>query len=377
MPTSNTHENSMNRVVPGIQKLYKYFNDQLSINLNSLEMLLAFDTHKGMSNKMFAEIRQLIDEIHDLAMVHGYDSIEAISDKISASARNLRSKDRQLVADARDNVNSGIKAIRDIFTLTRGTEESPWNAEFTIVQNVPDEQILKNIGNLATPAKDPSKSEIFDIKEVDSLMSLVDDSKSKTGGTPAKENPDATVGKETNTENNLSERNLNETFDEVFREDALENLGEIQSALHNIRKGTGLSDATLKLKSAFGALSELAESFDVQPLVEPLVLINKICDEEVSYNVKPIDELIELLLHSELVIREFVEACPESDSSLAEFSDNLNRLFVSQKVQDESPNHTETQADSENQIKPDDSKKKAQTEDPKEQIRKKWILQKH
>ena len=74
-------EKSGNFEIPA--NLTEYFHRELIKNLSELNSIISVQQNKRLSKKAFIKAGAILEDIHDLSMVHGFDSIEAIAEKTS------------------------------------------------------------------------------------------------------------------------------------------------------------------------------------------------------------------------------------------------------------------------------------------------------
>lgn len=344
----------------------EYFKTELIEIINELTSILNEAQNKKLPKKKFAQVLSIIENMHDLSMVHGYDSIESIADKMAMTAGQLQIKNRTDGIEAGQDILSGLQAINEIIQTPNPPEQFPAAESPTPEISIVDD-ITSAAGETKADTKEPESIEeesFFDIKEVDSLIGLVEHpTQSKTAAdSPA--TPSAPIESPASVQ-------INQAFTEVYREEALENLGFIQTAIQQLKKGESPGDAILQLRSAFGALLDIAQSFEVPPLITPLKILAQICETNLAFNQQPSAEILELLAHSELILREYVEEFPDYDVILSNFTDQLQSLNMDELKKELSFSPIKEVPPPQTSTKPTI---KAKLTLSKEAIRRRWIL---
>jgi len=333
-------ENDLEQAGEKNSNLTEYFHRELLKNITELNAIIALEQGKRLSKKSFIQAGVIIEDIHDLSMIHGFDSIEAIAEKLAATAVPLNNLSPDSAATALANIQAGIRAILDILKISGDlAKTSPTNPP---VPQISQPDITENAGDA-----------FFDIKEIDSLMQLVD------------EQPESALTLPTGTEN----AGLAQAFDEVFREEALEALHQFQTALANLKNGV-TPENLLRLKSGIFALRDAAQSYKVPALVEPLTEFIRFCDSELKTGGPVSSGLLQRLETAEKMLHAFVADYPAPGFEPL----RLLQLFQPGTGGFKPPaDSSESVAESSNpqlQIK-------AKISVTKEEIRRRWILKKH
>lgn len=327
-------ENDLEKAGEKSANLTEYFHRELMKNITELSAIISLEQGKRLSKTSFVQAGAIIEDIHDLSMIHGFDSIEAIAEKLAVTAAPLNDLSPDSVATALANIQAGIRAILDILKLSSEPAIPPGH------QNEPNR--IENTGEA-----------FFDIKEIDSLMQLVE------------EKPESAMTLKTGPEN----AGLAQAFDDVFREEALEALQQFQTGLMNLKNGV-TPENLLRLKSGLFALRDAAQSYKVQSLTEPLAEFIRFCESEVKTGYPVSSGLLQRLEAGKKILHAFVVDYPASGFDIPGFL----QLFQ-QGTGDLIP-----PADSmETLAEPGDPQPqiKAKISVTKEEIRRRWILKKH
>lgn len=329
MPAEKSNESKAN--------LNEYFHRELIKNLTELNTLISVEHGKRMSKNTFLKAGAIIEDIHDLSMVHGFDSIEAIAEKLTSTALKLNTRNDDNFKEAFVKIRAGIRAIVDILKISQ-------------------DSLNDNVDKLAQTSQkegaspDGKKGEqFFDIKEIDSLMKLIEEQQATS------------INEFSETET----RGLEQAFDEVFREEALEILNQFKDALEKLNAEKITTGKLLSLKNAVSALLDAAKSYKVDSLEEVSEKLIQFCENKLKTGLPVERHYYQILIESEKMLRKFVIAFPDSELNCKRFMKIFNEA--------NSDSQTDTAKPAAELLKPKPAiKSKALM--TKEEIRRRWIL---
>jgi hypothetical protein len=334
-------ENHREKSGENSSNLNDYFHRELMKNLSELNALISVEQGKRLSKKSFIQAGVIIEDIHDLSMVHGFDSIEAISEKLAVTALQLNHLSADHIYEALANIRTGLRAILDILKISTGPVKDSFGATPKNDENIPEPD-------------EKQGDQFFDIKEIDSLMQLVEE---------PQETPAATQAGAENS-------GLEQAFEDVFREEAQDALDQFKTALTNLKMGA-TTENRLRLKSALFALRDATHSYKVSILEKPIDEFIAFCETELQIGLSLSPLLAQRLEDGEKILRAFVAAYPEQNFNHPDFSLLLKPDF-------QNPNSGPANATEPPESKPEKQLQiKAKISVTKEEIRRRWILKKH
>ena len=241
-----------------------------------------------------------------------------------------------------NNVRSGIRAIIDILRISielpdeAGTSSARTSQKDSRADRKPAEQF-------------------FDIKEIDSLMKLIEEQQASTVNEMASTGPTG----------------LKLAFDEVFREEAQESLSQFEIAIENLKSGNMTTENLLRLKSAVFNLHDASRSYSVDILNDALGKLIEFCENDLKIGLGITARQIYILENCRKMLHAFVTAFPEREFSQPAFFQIFNAEF--EKLETKVPAETEPNSNL-HELSPQIRVKVSLT---KEEIRRRWILKKH
>lgn len=389
-------DNHENQSVAKRKEFNKYCLSEIENNLATIESLIPDGTTQELDSSVVGTIMECAEQVEDLAMVYGYPGVESLAFNLATAMANFTHKKNLMPDDLGMRLQIAVNAIRQIVRTDDEFEEEKLIHEIMQTmqssdsageeqkQDVPEvtedpppppkektPPIPAEFAELELLANDdpdetqspPQKAEQdskttpqFEIKELDSLMKLVEEiennkketqkptpaepeseSSKNQSGTNAHQNQNSTkasvenrqaesqepIQSNENEENsfnlNLSElaekksqrqdqaKEIEQVFNDIFKEETIENLDFLLQALQKTQDEKTLGEAIMRIKEACGGLRDVANCFQVKDAMKTMSLLDKLAKERLSFNQVPDDNVIKAIIIAEQQVRSFIE----------------------------------------------------------------------
>ncbi|MFZ5515088.1 MAG: hypothetical protein ACOY90_00515 [Candidatus Zhuqueibacterota bacterium] len=389
-----------------------YCLEEIESNLKSIEQLIPEQNVQELDGAMVGAILECAENMEDLAMVYGYPGIESLAFNLASAMANFTHEQNSMPEDIGLRVHIALKAIRQMVRIDNDVEEEKLIREITqtmhpsqAVEIMPDKTPIQSADEPKPPASektpplpaefaelefladDTSDDDIipatippqeikqppqFEIKELDSLMKLVEEIEnhkklvsqapepmqnqepvlSETPEPAVAESPEeametAPVAVQTDSPANhlidvdLSQlaqkksqresqaKEIEQVFNDIFREETIENLDFLKQSLQKVKDEQSPGEAIMRIKESCSGLRDAANCFHVKDVQPSLTLLDKLAKERLSYNQTPDESVFNALTSAEQHIRNYMEQGKPQDFNFQPLNDLLNNILES------------------------------------------------
>lgn len=165
------------------QALHVYFRNEVLKKIDLIKSFSANNKQSVLDKKALHKITQACHDIEDLAMIHGNNEIEATALQLFAHIRSLKDARPDNANESLTNINSTLQEIQ---TIINEPEQHSGHSLKITAQAIADKKIADNASEIQTVdipfgkadlMPEPVAAEtLFDIKEADDLLCLLEDS---------------------------------------------------------------------------------------------------------------------------------------------------------------------------------------------------------
>lgn len=332
------------------QQILVYYASEVRKNLENLTIALSEIDGQAAFLEKVNEILDALQCIADLAMIHGYDSVEAIAEKMAGGARHhLRQGDGE-VAAFKARMEQALDVLRRLVDLA-DDYEAQWLVQQTaqamegeipgLPIKLPDEieaekEELALDKIVETPADDDEDSilqiqhaepggeyvprdDLFDICEPQLPVSEVPAGEEFRGQA-------AHVPLDSLVVEHQAEEQVEEAFDAILARKVTDHLDRLATALSRISQNENRVSAVQEVRDACTALKILSEQVGqaaFNQLVFPLDRLVREC-------LHPEEEFPEVeaaIARAEQLLRSYIASSDKNSSSLLSMKDEVERIL--------------------------------------------------
>lgn len=386
---------NQNNSVAQRKEFNTYCLAEIENNLSTIENLIPDESVPELDCSVVGTIMECAEQMEDLAMVYGYPGIESLAFNLASAMANFTQEKKHIPDDIGLRVKIAVGAIREIVRIDDESEEEkliqeimqtmvssentesfqeekhpvaedpppapkektpPIPAEFAELELFADDEPEEIRTKSGEPHVESKSSPQFEIKELDSLMKLVEEiennkrqaeqsSISENPTQPAPEQPSVSNESIDNHSNsnpelehkpdeatpqsseegdisfdlnlsNLAEkksqretqaREIEQVFNDIFKEETIENLDFLREALQKTRDEQTLGEAIMRIKESCGGLRDAANSFHVNDAMPTMALLDKLAKEQLSFNQVPDEDVLKAIIIAEKQIRSYID----------------------------------------------------------------------
>ena len=339
-----------------------FYRQEVNKNLGRIESALnKINTDDHFDDEMRTIINGCM-QIMDLGMIHGYDGVEAIAERMNAAARYCALHGEDSLEKNKKRLDDAMQTLRQVVELSEETsvksyvDETNTKMDFQIddimtldEQDAESDQYVVPLRNRKN-FNGSSENGIFEIKEFTAVRKV------------RKSNSDSQ--QDTNDEKPVDEENIAaefdriEPFDEIYdypdymqvfeegdvtviestldditMEKVLSDLDQIEKAIAKMQDGqdgTATSAAIQEIREATNDLRVISEEEAMQPIAEIIYPMERIATEKLRSEVA--GDAMEVLQECTHILREFLNNHELSLSRLTALRSEFNsKLFVGER----------------------------------------------
>lgn len=205
------YDNSTARAAISSEMLpHEYYRNQVVHELTRIESILTELKHDLQNKKLLTGVMRSAENVADLAMIHGYEGVESIAEKVRSSTHRLLEEDIELDDAFPAKTRIAVAAIYSILRMENDLEGhmtlDRFDEHIEIAQNrirTATEKLSQNFDRLFRNqielpfefltrygddaerkfnANQEDHAELFDIREIDSLLNLDNGSQESMNG---------------------------------------------------------------------------------------------------------------------------------------------------------------------------------------------------
>jgi len=389
-----------------------YCLEEIESNLKNIEHLIPEETVQELDGARVGAILECAENMEDLAMVYGYPGIESLAFNLASAMANFTHEQNSMPEDIGLRVHIALKAIRQMVRVDNDVEEErlireilqtmhpsqtaenisevtpiqsadepkppasektpPLPAEFAELEFVADDTADDDVVPLIVPPQELKQNPQFEIKELDSLMKLVEEIEnhkkleSQTPVSMQDEEPAHSDAQELAVADSLQEtmeaapvaiqsdsptnppidvdlsqlaqkksqrenqaKEIEQVFNDIFREETIENLDFLKQSLQKVKDEQSLGEAIMRIKESCSGLRDAANCFHVKDAQPSLALLDKLAKDRLSFNQAPDESILNALTSAEQHIRNYIEQGKPLNFNFEPLNDSLKNILDS------------------------------------------------
>lgn len=339
-----------------------FYRQEINKNIVRIETALnEIGTHGYSDDEMRTIISGCL-QIMDLGMIHGYDGVEAIAERMHAAARYCALNGEASLDKNMKRLDDAMQTLRQVVELSEEVavksyvEETNTKMDFQIDDIIALEEQDTESDDYVEPLRNrknlngANNEDVFEIKEFTAIRKI-----RKSTEEPASDTVDE---EHINAENIAAEFDriepfddtiddpdylqafeegdvtiIESTLDDITMEKVLTDLEQIEKAIDKIqddRDDTIKSAAIQEIREATSDLRIISEEEALQPVAEIIYPMERIASEKLRSTVA-IDAM-DVLQECTHIVREFLDSHELSLSKLTALRSELNtKLFVGER----------------------------------------------
>ena len=388
---TSANQNQRDVNISESESLATYFKQEILKNVDLLAQYVDNSEDENINQIKLEGMTQACHDIEDLAMVHGYCDIEALALQIFSLIRNIKKSDPDDRADSLVRIQSALKTMRralDNLEQTCDVPESRQTSETSsgspADDNIPEYETESSDLEIELRELEKSDSDLFDIKELDNLFSMLPDAQADGTNEIDADNsiPDISLPPNEYSVSPLAApADHDDDLRETVRTACESSLNSLEIAIRAIRDDDKSGKAIVKVQEYSHSLHHRFKAFDDERLVEIAGLLDTFCQENLSVDALPGDDLIQLLIKVVDTINSYLSNPSEHDGQVRRLSNRIKMILKAQQQLTKLDEFNQSKGYSQpagqifsDPVKPAKPKKKIKIIPSKEDIRRRWIL---
>ncbi|MFQ5864158.1 MAG: hypothetical protein ACE5IW_02905 [bacterium] len=344
-----------------------YYYQEARQTLDQIECSLS-ELQKDPSNQdHWHQIKACAQNVSDLAMIHGYEGVENIANMIRCNSEQILRKEIELGSFLIRKFRLALEAIRQVMALEEEihsqTKDNNTDKKIELQQNkikscaqrisnyfdkLFDNQFELPLETSSLPNNelneleklDKSKNSevLFDIREIDSLMNLADDSSAINSDRETSNSNDAEVIQRT--EDNT--KNMNSDFPQPLKStdialaelkiDAKEQLSEFEQAVYELQVIPYAANAIQNIQKACSTLQETAYKLNDKNLFLVLNPLQTLIQKKLT-KTEPVSEpILKLLNQTTDLIHTHLDCDVDDEKEIRKLGSKIEKILNVQSV---------------------------------------------
>jgi hypothetical protein len=311
---------------PDVHQFQYYFVDEVEKKLDAIETSIKDSSSEESNREIINKILNSCEAIEDLASVYGYEGIEALSRNLSIKMKTLLGSKKNISPQITENIIKILITIHQLIDTDEGesvnqlisqaleqiveSDMTPETARIAVKQSQqkstpPKIKQPKLSVEDSTPQVIKIVKPLFDIKEADSIMDLIqliEDNNRK--------NEKSSVASATlMSQQPVSEKAkaIEQIFNDIFVEETKENLDFIKKYVELAKQGVALGETIMRLKEACSSLKDTAHSFNLKEVQDSLNLLNQVAKNRLNFNAPPDSTVLDTIKETEYLVRNYID----------------------------------------------------------------------
>ncbi|MFQ5823774.1 MAG: hypothetical protein ACE5JB_06945 [bacterium] len=318
-----------------------YYYQEVMQGLKKIESYLSKLQKEPGNREYVQQIRNIAEYVTDLAMIHGYEGVENIAEKIRSSSDLILCKSEELEKPFLSKIEFAVKAIRQVMEL----EE---DIDYQLIFDEIDEKIAlkqkevrscaSRLSNYFEQSKQKNKHLFFDIREINTLMNLVEEPpRIKSGNKPNNLNDTKFI-------NNLKKNTKNSAINftrpiasaEISKNNltavAKEQLSVIEQAVLELQVIPYATHAIQDIYTACKTLQETALRLNDKNLTLILNPIQKLTQDKLN-KTKPVsDSILEIFNQTTKLIHNHIDYNQDDIKEIQNLGQKIEKILKVESV---------------------------------------------
>ncbi|RMD95129.1 MAG: hypothetical protein D6813_00960 [Calditrichaeota bacterium] len=318
-----------------------YYLNEVQQHLTRLQEKITQLSKRPRRKKLLSQIRDEMQAVSDLAMIHGHEGAERIASKILTTINHFIEKDSIIDESFCNKVKVAILALQQVLSLEDEMEDEMTVESFGEIielthkklkaytnrlsksfdqvlhrqMELPFDYSSSDLVEISKVQEDENTSHLFDIHEVDEVLSLDE----KEGQATQDEKSPQKVKVVDISPSTQIPMSLTDEVPEVFSEYELkEDVENLEQAVYDLQIFPNSKNAMDSLVAASDNLMAKINKFYNVHLVQIIKFINQIIKQSLLTEVTPEnkEKILNLLIETAEIINDYLELYDTDDSRL-------------------------------------------------------------